>query len=100
MRTVKTESLLQFPDTLGIKDEAVKKALKDLAEVLYRSQRKVHDDLMAMQNVDVDVELPTAAEEYRGRLLVLDGGAGVADKAYICLKQADGTFAWKEAIIA
>ncbi len=100
MRAVKTESLLQFPIVLGIKDEAVKDFARDLADVLYRNQRKIHDDLVAMQNVDRDVELPTAAEEYRGRVLVLDGGAGVADKAYICLKGDDDAYHWKEFTLA
>lgn len=38
--------------------------------------------------------LPTAIAELRGCLYVVQGGAGVADVAYICLKGAADTYSW------
>lgn len=38
--------------------------------------------------------LPTASEAYRGRMLFLANGVGVADQAYICRKKADETYEW------
>ncbi len=39
--------------------------------------------------------LPTAAVGFRGRLLVLEGGAGVADGCYVCLKALGGSYSWR-----
>lgn len=38
--------------------------------------------------------LPTAAVAYRGQILVVEGGTGVADVASICLKNASNAYAW------
>jgi hypothetical protein len=40
--------------------------------------------------------LPEAQQQYRGRLFTLEGDVGVADKIYICLKQADDSYMWVE----
>lgn len=40
--------------------------------------------------------LPTASETYRGKVFIEFGGSGVADICYVCLKQADGTYEWKD----
>lgn len=39
--------------------------------------------------------LPTAAAAWRGTMLRVEGGAGVADVTYICNKKADDTYAWQ-----
>jgi len=38
--------------------------------------------------------LPTPSETYRGRIICVLGGAGVADTYYICLKSAADTYSW------
>jgi hypothetical protein len=38
--------------------------------------------------------LPTASVERRLQLLVLDGGTGVADIVYVCIKNASDTYEW------
>jgi hypothetical protein len=38
--------------------------------------------------------LPTAASGFRGCRMVLDGGGGVADREYVCLKNAAGAYNW------
>jgi len=38
--------------------------------------------------------LPTASASYRGMVIRVEGGAGVADKLYICMKSATDTYSW------
>jgi len=40
--------------------------------------------------------LPTPEEAYRGHMIRVEGGAGVADKLYICMKTATDTYTWVE----
>lgn len=39
--------------------------------------------------------LPTADLTYRGRTYLLLGDTNIADKPYICTKNADETYSWK-----
>jgi len=38
--------------------------------------------------------LPTADSSYRGKMIRVEGGAGVADKLYCCMKKADNSYEW------
>lgn len=38
--------------------------------------------------------LPTPSAHFRGRMLVLEGAAGVADTLRCCLKAVAGTYSW------
>jgi hypothetical protein len=38
--------------------------------------------------------LPVASINYRGKMRYVEGGAGVADKYYICAKLANNTYKW------
>jgi hypothetical protein len=38
--------------------------------------------------------LPSASDKYRGNMLTVAGGAGVADDVYICLKDASNVYVW------
>jgi hypothetical protein len=38
--------------------------------------------------------LPTASATNRGRMAIVYGGEGVADTVKVCLRQADGSYAW------
>jgi len=38
--------------------------------------------------------LPSASDKYRGNMLTVAGGAGVADDVYICLKDASNAYVW------
>jgi len=42
--------------------------------------------------------LPTASSTYRGVLVQVQGGAGVADKLCVCVKKADDTYGWFDLI--
>jgi len=42
--------------------------------------------------------LPTATSQHRGRMIVLEGAAGVIDKLYWCRKTAGDTYEWKEIV--
>lgn len=42
--------------------------------------------------------LPTATIQHRGRMIVLEGAAGVIDKLYWCRKTAGDTYEWKELV--
>ena len=44
--------------------------------------------------------LPTPSVAYRGTTVVLTGGAGVADIAYICMKTSANTYVWVNIIDA
>lgn len=46
-----------------------------------------------------DTALPTAVSYYRGMLLYIQGGTGVADGNYQCMKSATDTYSWKQLII-
>lgn len=38
--------------------------------------------------------LPTASVRFRGVLVLVRGGAGVADALYACVKKSDDTYDW------
>jgi len=38
--------------------------------------------------------LPDPSVDYRGAMIRVEGGSGVADKLYCCMKKADNTYAW------
>ena len=40
--------------------------------------------------------LPAAGATYRGVIWIVEGGGGVRDKAYICLKSDGGVYSWVE----
>lgn len=42
--------------------------------------------------------LPTAGKAYRRKIVVVEGGAGVADVVYVCLKSAADTYSWKTVV--
>ena len=44
----------------------------------------------------VTASLPTASLEQRGQVVRVEGGIGVADKVYMCIKNASNTYEWKE----
>lgn len=39
--------------------------------------------------------LPIASATYRGKTFTVLGGTNIADKPYICTKNADETYSWK-----
>ena len=40
--------------------------------------------------------LPVAGVEFRRHIRVVEGGVGVADTIWVCLKQANDTYAWEQ----
>lgn len=43
-----------------------------------------------------DEALPVAGESLRGMIRTVEGGTGAADVHYICLKNSNGTYSWKQ----
>lgn len=68
-------------------------SIKDAHEGHARQQlaAQVRADLAA---ADTGTALPAATSALRGRSFFLQGGAGVADKAYVCVKTATDTYTW------
>jgi len=52
------------------------------------------DDKFLKIGKDSDGVLPTPDASYRGKMIRVEGGAGVADKLYICMKSAADTYSW------
>lgn len=44
----------------------------------------------------IDDDLPDATEAQRGQIFTLKGAAGVGDQVYICIKDEDDNYYWKE----
>lgn len=39
--------------------------------------------------------LPAAGEQWRGKIVLIEGAAGVADVVYCCLKAIDESYSWE-----
>lgn len=53
----------------------------------------IMEDLFRLQLAEA---LPAATEANRGKMVVIKGALGAPDRAYICLKNFNETYAWKE----
>jgi len=53
-------------------------------------------DILAYRYVQIGkvASLPTAGAGYRGKMIRVEGGSGVADILYMCMKKADDTYGW------
>jgi hypothetical protein len=96
MRIIQSRPIGTFPDFSNIKDEATRKTIKDLCDILLKQHRNISDDLNNIQNTDMVDTLPTAASEYRGRLLILKGAGTGADGAYLCIDTGGGGYTFKQ----
>jgi len=56
--------------------------------------------LSEADEVKVVTVAPTAVVADRGKLIILDGGAGVADIVKICVKGADNAYSYKTVTIS
>jgi hypothetical protein len=45
-----------------------------------------------------DSTLPTPDSTYRGKIIRIEGGTGVADKLCVCLKKSDDSYGWFDLI--
>jgi len=79
----------QFSPTEPYGNIYIEKAELDLIKTLY-----MDDDCYIQVGRDSDGSLPTPSSYYRGKMIRVEGGAGVADKLYCCMKKADDTYAW------
>jgi hypothetical protein len=70
--------------------------LEHLTTRLYALLRLLIDQLNLLLDgyALVVATLPTADATHQGRVVVLRGPDGVADKLYVCLKSAAGTYSW------
>lgn len=89
MRLQKTRRSSSWPDAQKIKDEATRQFGADLGQLIVRAFNTLFEDISSLQTApDVVDSLPTASSDIRGRIFLLRGGAGVADTAHICRKNA------------
>lgn len=54
----------------------------------------IQDDIPLGIGKDSDGMLPTPSAAYRGKMIRVEGGAGVADSLYMCMKSAADTYSW------
>jgi len=54
------------------------------------------DDKFLKIGKDSDGALPAASSTYRGKMIRVEGGAGVADKLYVCMKSASDAYSWAQ----
>lgn len=62
-------------------------------EWTYHYTQLIMDDLLRLQLAE---GLPTASEVNRGKMLVVKGPLGQPDRSFICLKNFDESYSWKE----
>lgn len=91
---------MPWPDLEKIQDAATKIFGEDLGNLLQKTFRDIYDDLTGLRSCEKVTALPTAGADYRGQIFVLDGGAGVADTVKVCIKEAAGTYAWKNVVLS
>jgi len=72
-------------DNLLVKDGGLPSVAADILQT---------GEVFLRTGVDADGILPTPGASYRGKMIRVEGGAGVADKLYICMKAADESFSW------
>ena len=85
---------IPWPEIEAIKDEAARKFGGDLGRLLGEAFTTLYRDLVELQFCERVDALPTASVEYRGRLMTLKGGAGVADILKFCRKTAADAYEW------
>lgn len=83
MRIQQSRPLGQMPDYSTIKEESIRKWVKDLVDILLKEHRNIYDDIKNLQNIDMVDLLPTYTSEYRGRLFLLKGVGTGLDRLYI-----------------
>lgn len=93
------KKLLPWPETAAITDEKVQRFIQDLAQLLTFNQRSLYDDLHDLEFAENVDTTPTASEDLRGKMIVLKGGAGVADILKVCVKNAADVYTWKTVTI-
>lgn len=54
------------------------------------------DDKFLGLGKDSDAVLPNADAGYRGKMIRIEGGAGVADHVFVCRKLADDSYEWTQ----
>ena len=94
MRSVKTRKVFIPIPLENIKDDGVVDFAKKLMTALSELQQQNYDDINALQKAEKITVLPTAAEIYRGKIILLDGGVGVADLLKLCRKNAADAYEW------
>lgn len=95
----KTKKLLTWPETAAILDEKVQRFIQDLAQLLTFNQRSLYDDLHALEFAENVDAAPTASADIRGKLILIKGGAGVADVLKVCVKNAADAYVFKTVTI-
>lgn len=83
------------PPDLPMDDGALDMTLGELLDAIMRNRWAGTNILRGQLPRAVTLEtLPTASSDLRHVVVVIPGGAGVADAAYVCIKNASDTYEW------
>jgi|GEM_PF-6316285 len=77
---------------MGRENQKVKSTLQRVAEL--------QKGLDVAEEIKVVTVAPTAVAADRGRIIIIDGGAGVADIVKVCVKGADNNYSYKTVTIS
>ncbi len=97
MRSVATKKGYNQLPTTGIDDPAVINFIGALQIFLQRHQQQNYDDINNLQQLEIVASgsVPTATAALRGKMILVDGGDGVADVIKVCIENADETYSFK-----
>jgi hypothetical protein len=90
----------EFPKATNITDNIIRKLFEDLGQMLFQTFRNIYDDIIRLEKVEAGSALPTAAQSYRGKMMLIPTTAG-HDELYVCL--ATGTtpaYEWHKVTIS
>ena len=86
-----------LPTGDDIKDPIAFAYTQDLGRILMQTLKNIFDDLTNLEKAEVTAALPTAAKEYRGKIMILPT-AGL-DEVHICLyNTGTATYSWEQII--
>lgn len=77
---------------MGRENQKVKSTLQRMAELQKNTE--------AAEEVKVVAVAPTAVEADRGKIIIVNGGTGVADVVQICIKGTDDKYSYKTVTIS
>jgi len=85
----------QLPTGDGIKEPTLFAYTQDLGRILMQALKNIYDDLINLEKTEIVTALPTAAKEYRGKIMVLVTTG--LDEVYICLYNiGTAAYSWEQ----
>lgn len=78
---------------MGKENQKVKSTLQRMAQV-QKDLDTAEAAALAAEEISVVAEAPTAVATDRGKIIILDGGTGVADIVKVCVKGTDDEYSY------